>query len=219
MQVHLNFLRLSSMLLMVKCHEMRSSLDCSEVRPTFLSYHAHALFREDDPESVLQAHQLHTDFVVHFGGSMGGIPQCGGSDALVVGIYNPAGPFGPGMTMCDLGEANTSSTPQPFPSGQWSFFVGLNDFAAVASWLAEHRPSKVNLFIHPNTGCQYHDHMRDAFWVGQKIDLVNVSEYLTCNRPGCEGALNLGGHGFCANGGPRGDGYGACYPYEPSVIV
>eukprot|EP01115_Flamella_aegyptia_P008903 TRINITY_DN37290_c0_g1_i1.p1 TRINITY_DN37290_c0_g1~~TRINITY_DN37290_c0_g1_i1.p1 ORF type:complete len:109 (-),score=32.65 TRINITY_DN37290_c0_g1_i1:25-351(-) len=76
----------------------------------------------------------------------------------------------------------------PFVTAQWAAFIPLERFQETVSWIIQRRQVKgiinaaggpgvprpdLDVFIHPNSGCEYEDHGKWPMWAGQpwRIDM------------------------------------------------
>ena len=72
----------------------------------------------------------------------------------------------------------------PFPVAQWAVAIPLDHYLEKVTWFVQRRSengTKVDLLIHPNSGCLIEDHSTWAIWAGEpwqvNIDfLANFTE-------------------------------------------
>jgi aromatic ring-cleaving dioxygenase len=131
------------------------------------SYHIHVLFWTASKERVASALTLHREFIERFG--------LEGKDCDI----NPGDP-GPGHEMCCY-EVRLKAQP-PFTTAEYSFFIPYKDLQRTSEWILQ-RKGDHDIFIHPNTGCEWHDHLLWSSWSGDKWPLD--TSMFTCNYPGC----------------------------------
>eukprot|EP00795_Rhopilema_esculentum_P014478 gene14478-5541_t len=138
------------------CHsppneKLKEEVDCSQA-PDILSWHIHVMYDELNERIKKHSLALLEKFVAKFGDELG--PPCEGlfhQENLC--LYPPESAGG------------------PFPVAQWAVSIPLEHYISKVAWFAQHRSAngtKVDLFIHPNSGCLVPDHTDWALWGGDK---------------------------------------------------
>jgi len=147
--------------------------------PKFYSYHIHVLFLGMNNVSTTHAMALREEFGSHF--FPNGIKLC-------PDLYHQDY-----LCMFPPGQGG------PFITDQWAVFVPLTDFGRTVSWIMQRRmvPGVIkcakcqgpglsfpalDIMVHPNSGCEYPDHMEWPLWGGQSWHLDMT--YFTSNSPG-----------------------------------
>ena len=58
----------------------------------------------------------------------------------------------------------------PFVTAQTALFIPVSMFEQAVSWMVAHR-GKLDVFVHPNSGCGIQDHMIHGIWGGNKWEV------------------------------------------------
>lgn len=58
----------------------------------------------------------------------------------------------------------------PFVTAQTALFVPVSMLESALSWMVQHR-GKLDVFIHPNSGCMIQDHIVHGIWAGNKWEV------------------------------------------------
>jgi len=124
----------------------------------FRSYHVHVQFRDDrhmGNRSVAASEALLARFKADFASTLG---------APCTGLFDQGR-----LCMFDTYMAADG----PFVGPQWAVFVPLELHAAVVPWFMRHRSDDlVTVFVHPNSGAAYCDHVKWALWGGTPWPLI-----------------------------------------------
>ena len=143
---------------------------CDDSFPYFPSYHIHVIFWSTNPERVALAMDLRQRFIERF--------NLGGADKQCTIL---AGDPAPGHEMCvfepDMQPAG------PFLQAQYSFFIPPALLQETSAWMLQHR-GVLDLFIHPNTGCETNDHTK-WYTVAGTTWPIDASIF-SCDYPGCK---------------------------------
>jgi len=96
---------------------------------------------------------------------------------------------------CDAQSDNTTAPPTqmcflefatdpvgPFLSPEWAIFLPRRHFAPAVQWIMLNR-GQFDVFVHPNSGCEIHDHRDTCMWSGHRWELDLTALHYNC--PGC----------------------------------
>ena len=143
---------------------------CDDPAPKPISYHIHVIFWSTNPDRVALAMDLRQRFIERF--------ELGSDDKKCTFL---AGDPAPGHEMCvfepDMGPAG------PFLQGQYSFFIPPALLEETSAWMLQNR-GILDVFIHPNTGCETNDHVQWSTFAGAKWPID--STIFSCDYPGCK---------------------------------
>ncbi len=143
-----------------------ASDDPCEFAP-LVSYHIHVLFWQHNKDHVANAMKLRDSFIAEFG-------LLGKPCTITAG--DPA----PDHAMCVF---NVAWKPVgPFTVAQFSFFIPVKDLTRTSSWMLQHKGVH-DVFIHPNSGCVVHDHVKWSVFSGKSWPIDTTC--FTCHHPGC----------------------------------
>ena len=93
---------------------------------------------------------------------------------------NPGDPA-PGYDMCVF-EPHTEAY-GPFLNGEFAFFIPPALLQETSAWMLQHR-GILDVFIHPNSGCETNDHTKWNTYAGVKWPIDTT--IFSCNYPGCK---------------------------------
>lgn len=154
---------------LVEAHpSYQASGECA-AKAQFFSYHIHVLFWQHVPDSVTAAFKLRSEFMQHF--QLTGKEPCDDS--------NTTHGQSPPLCMVDLGYPIPE---RPFLTSEWAAFVPLEDFGRTVPWIMRNR-GQLDVFVHPNSGCEIADHAEWCVWGGNKWELDLSAMHYDC--PGC----------------------------------
>ncbi len=155
-----------SCLVSVSGHEqpyMSKSVDCSGP-VEFKSYHIHTLFWQNNVNSTAAAEAIYTDFKNEWTTKECAFtPMDVGESQKVPCLFEP-----------DYKPAG------PFLTGNFAYFVPVSYHEKLTSWFLQQKSqpgvlgsqkNKIDLFIHPNSGCSSQDHTTSAVWGGNRWEL------------------------------------------------
>lgn len=131
------------------------------------SYHIHVLFWQNNAEHVTSALGLRDAFITEFG--------LLGKNCTI----SPGDPA-PHQAMCVF-EVDWSPA-GPFTVAQYSFFIPVKDLTRTSGWMLQHRGLH-DVYIHPNSGCETHDHVKWGVFSGHSWPID--PSCFTCHHPGC----------------------------------
>eukprot|EP00750_Incisomonas_marina_P028654 INCI6805.1.p1 GENE.INCI6805.1~~INCI6805.1.p1 ORF type:complete len:199 (-),score=18.31 INCI6805.1:67-663(-) len=150
-------------------HSGTACSSAAENNIPLLSYHVHVLFWPSNNDSTAAAMKLQADFIEAF--DLVGKPNCtfqaGDPAANVTEIcafevdWEPAGPF--------LTAQYSFFVPRPLLTDAWGFAV--------------QNRGKLDILVHPNSGCEVEDHTSWALWAGNPWELD--ASIFSCEHPGC----------------------------------
>jgi len=139
--------------------ELGDSLDvprnitCTHPRPAkIFNWHIHLLYFQTNKNHTAGAFEIRDKFIEKFKTRLG--PQCKNL------FYE--------KQMC-MFEPDTKPV-GPFLTAQWSVFFMNDDFYDAVSWIMQHK-GVYDILVHPNTGCEMHDHDDWAMWGGQPWEI------------------------------------------------
>ena len=141
---------------------------CQQSDVALQSYHIHVLFPPSNALATNAAMDLQRQFMTAFDLTSAG--NCTMS----------AGDPAPNATMCAF-EVDWEPA-GPFLTAQYSFFVPVTQYEAAVSWIVRHR-GKLDVLVHPNSGCEVEDHTAWALWAGRPWELD--TSVFSCESPGC----------------------------------
>ena len=140
--------------------------------PEILSYHIHVIFWYTNPERVKMAMDLRQRFMERFDL---GTPE----DNCTMRPGDPA----PGHDMCVFKPHTKAIQNGPFLQGDFAIFIPPALLQETSAWMLQHR-GILDVFIHPNSGCEVNDHTKWNTYAGVKWPIDTT--ILTCNYPGCK---------------------------------
>ena len=138
----------------VTCNPTNSTNLSDFEYPVAISWHVHITFMLTNKGQIQRADELRDKVRKHFGDHLG--PDC--KDR-----YD-------NTRFCLIYDHPINITLGPFPIGEWSLWVPNTYLGMVIPWMSQNR-GEFSLLVHPNTGCEYEDHDKWAFWVGPKWNL------------------------------------------------
>ncbi len=136
--------------------------------PEIYSYHIHILFWQSNNQSVTNAMNLRSAFMSEFG-LVDGTP-CDDSNVTH-----------PPTTLCAF-EPDYPTPAPPFLTCEWAIFVPPSDYGRTVQWITQRR-GNLDLFVHPNSGCEIEDHTLWPLWGGKPWELDVDAFHYDC--PGC----------------------------------
>ena len=147
-----------------------SKESCDDPPPELPSYHIHVIFWGTNPDRVALAMDLRQRFIERF--------DLGSEDKSCT--IRPGDPA-PGHEMCKF-------EPLMGPGGPWlqanyAFFIPPALLEETTAWMLQHR-GILDVFIHPNSGCEVNDHTKWNRYAGAKWP-INYP-FFTCDYPGCK---------------------------------
>lgn len=141
-----------------------SRLDCTlDSTPPVNSYHLHVLFWPDGerqntvPQGSVEAIKFRSEIIKHF--HLTDVANC-------TALIDPSG----ALCAFPIDWRPGYNFAHPFLVPNFAFFVPVERFADVVSWVMMNR-GPFDVLVHPNTGCPVQDHTAWAFWMGQKWEL------------------------------------------------
>ncbi len=129
-------------------HLSSSSL-CNETTPSKIySYHIHLLYWHNSEDSSNGSYAIRNAFVEKFNDKLDDkiCPDQFHSDVNCMGEINDD-PFG------------------PFVVANWFVYILPENLSEMMEWFIQHR-GKYSIFLHPNSGCLTHDHVKWSMWGG-----------------------------------------------------
>mmetsp|Transcript_17592 Transcript_17592/g.29644 ORF Transcript_17592/g.29644 Transcript_17592/m.29644 type:complete len:174 (+) Transcript_17592:30-551(+) len=138
--------------LLQRLKKSQDEVDCSPEGVNFQSYHVHVLFWQNNQNSTLSAMKLQQDFM----------------DAFGLKRNENHCQFQPGDTEpdADMCYFETDWEPAgPFVTAQYAFFVPVAQYEESVSYMLKRR-GKLDVLVHPNSGCGYEDHLIYSSWGG-----------------------------------------------------
>ena len=133
-----------------------SDEDCTNSIPPFQSYHIHSLFWTNNADSIAAAENLLGKFMVQYNLTA----------AENTCKYNPGD-----LKETDLCVFTTDyEAAGPFLTAQTSVFVPPSMLEDAMGFMVKHK-GKLDLLVHPNSGCGIQDHIAHALWAGNKWEL------------------------------------------------
>lgn len=135
---------------------MAKGESCTDSVPMFQSYHIHVLFWGNNANSTAAAESLRKQFMEEY--SL--------TDEANGCKYNPGDLQETDLCMfeTDYGAAG------PFLTAQWAAFVPISLYESAVSWTLRHK-GRLDVLVHPNSGCGIQDHVMHALWGGNKWEL------------------------------------------------
>ncbi len=137
-------------------------VDCMNY-PTIMSYHVHITYMLTNKAQIVRTRALQAEAAKEFAPLMDLDSKCQGTEK------DPSGRYDNGK-LCMIYDHDLAITLGPFPVGEWSMFVPVAYYSRVVPWFLQHR-GEFSLLVHPNTGCEYEDHLDWALWAGEKWPL------------------------------------------------
>ena len=132
------------------------------------SYHIHVLFWQNNEERVINAETLRENFIKNF------------KEKFNQEKINCTISAGDPARMCSF-EVDKDPA-GPFTTAQFSFFIPPKDLQETSMWMLQNKGDH-DVFIHPNSGCETHDHTKWNTFSGAKWPIDDT--VLKCNYPGC----------------------------------
>jgi len=148
-----------------------------ELEARFYSYHIHVLFWSKNNDSVTAARALQAAFVKRFDVKVSPCPEV---------VWNTT--HSPNYICMFPWAPNADG---PFLTGMWAAFIPLERFNDTVPWIMRFR-GDLDVFVHPNSGCEIYDHLNWPLWGGNKWEIDWTVMHYNC--PGCD-------QGICANQG------------------
>jgi len=142
-----------------------TNIDCSNAPPVY-SYHIHVLWNQVDTNKTVVGLALREKFMEAFHLKDG--QPCDSDNTT----HPTAFCMFPTM-MEGMG---------PFPVANWIVLVTSDWLGDTVAWIQMNH-GDFDVLIHPNTGCEVHDHTVYAIWIGNKWPLNLRSLHIDC--PGC----------------------------------
>ena len=147
---------------MCLAHEQvgNEAVDCDTVNK-FQSYHIHTLFWPSSANSTAAAEDVHAQFLAEWShpAECDFKPKDIGAEQMVPCTFEP-----------DYAPAG------PFLTGNFAYFIPISYHEKMIAWFLKQKSlgaakNKLDLFVHPNSGCSRQDHTNSALWGGNKWEL------------------------------------------------
>eukprot|EP00054_Salpingoeca_dolichothecata_P001425 m.19120 g.19120 ORF g.19120 m.19120 type:complete len:180 (-) comp12179_c0_seq1:117-656(-) len=145
--------------------------NCTAKTATLSSYHLHVLFWTNNNDSIDAALTLRNEFNAHFH-----LQNEAGSHDICDSWPLPPNPPRLCIYPVDHGPAG------PFLTSQYSWFVTPDVLTPTVAWILPRR-GDLDVFVHPNSGCEEEDHFLWSMWSGTRWPLDPTQ--LHCDYPGC----------------------------------
>ena len=138
---------------LVRNEILSSKQQSNNICLNFQSYHIHVMFLQNNQNSTKEALDLQNKFMKEFSLSDENLCQ-----------FLPSDPSS-SSSMC-IFEVQYSPS-GPFVTAQTTYFIPIADYETAVSFTLKNRGS-LDVFVHPNTGCGFEDHIQHSLWSGNK---------------------------------------------------
>ncbi len=72
--------------------------------------------------------------------------------------------------ICAFAVPETLGPAGPFLTAQLAYFIPKSKLESAMHWFSANK-GNLDIFIHPNSGCSYHDHVDFSVWGGNKWEI------------------------------------------------